>query len=109
MKIKKIIEDNGFKVEKVNGGYELSQYTPAGEDWMLTFDKLEDIVDYAENYDPAEDFVMWYEARKNGTRGVPDNSTLWEDQMWKKELLMVIADKVMLNEEKNRIRKNKKD
>ena len=94
MKIKKILENAGFKIEKVDGGYELSQYTPAGEDWILTFDKLEDIVSYAENYEPAEDFVMWYEARKNGTRGVPDDSTLWEDQQWKKELLMGILEEI---------------
>ena len=94
MKIRKILEDNGFKVEKVNGGYELSQYTPAGEDWILTFGKLEDIVNYAENYEPVEDFVMWYEARKNGTRGVPDDSTLCEDQHWKKELLNSIKQEI---------------
>ena len=94
MKIKKILEDNGFKVEKVNGGYELSQYTPAGEDWILTFEKLEDIVNYAENYEPAEDFVMWYEAKKSGTRGVPDNTILWEDQQWKKELLEKIVSEL---------------
>lgn len=94
MKIKKILENAGFKIEKVNGGYELSQYTPAGEDWTLTFDKLEDIVSYAENYEPAEDFVMWYEARKNGVRGVPDNTILWEDQQWKKELLEKIVSEL---------------
>lgn len=94
VKIKKILEDNGFKVEKVNGGYELSQYTPAGEDWILSFNNLEDIIDYAENYEPAEDFVMWYEARKNGARGVPDNTTLWEDQQWKKELLNSIKQEI---------------
>lgn len=94
MKIKKILENAGFKIEKVDGGYELSQYTPAGEDWILTFEKLEDIVNYAENYEPSEDFVMWYEARKNGTIGVPDDSTLWEDQQWKKELLIGILEEI---------------
>lgn len=92
--IKKILENNGFDVNVIDGGYEVSQYTPAEEDWILTFNKLEDIVDYAENFDPEEEFTMWIKAKQNGVRGIPSVPELWKDQLWKQELLNKVADKI---------------
>lgn len=62
----------------------MQQETPAGEDWNLSFNKLQDIKDYAENYDPEEDFNIWIEAKQNGVPGVAE---LWQDQLWKQNLL----------------------
>ena len=92
--IRKILENNGFNVDVIDGGFEISQYTPAGEDWLLTFNKLEDIVDYAENFDPEEEFTMWIEAKQNGVRGVPSVPELWKDQLWKQELMNKVADEI---------------
>ena len=83
----KKLEKLGFNVEKDNQGYNLQQYTPAGEDWNLSFNNLQDIKDYAENYDPEEDFNMWIEARQNKVAGVPEPAELWQDQLWKQNLL----------------------
>ena len=83
----KRLEKMGFDVEKDDQGYNLQQYTPAGEDWNLYFNKLQDIKEYAENYDPEDNFNMWIEAKQNGIRGVPNPAELWEDQLWKQNLL----------------------
>lgn len=88
--IEELLEDNGFNITEINGGYELSQYTPAGEDWLITLNELEDIVDYAENFDPEENFKAWFGAN----RGEPDVPELWKDQLWKQELLNEIADQI---------------
>ena len=92
--IKKILEKNNFNVNVIDGGFEISQYTPAGEDWFLTFNKLEDIVDYAENFDAEEEFTMWVKAKQNGVRGVPSVPELWKDQLWKQEILNKVADEI---------------
>lgn len=89
--IKKILEKNGFNVNVIDGGYAVRQYTDAGEDWYMTFDKLEDIVDYAKNFDPEEEFEMWVEAEQSGA---PSTQELWEDQLWKQELLNKVADEI---------------
>lgn len=83
----KRLEKMGFDVEKDDQGYNLQQYTPAGEDWNLSFNNLQDIKDYAENYDPEDDFNIWIEAKQNGVVGVPGVAELWQDQLWKQNLL----------------------
>ena len=89
--IKKILENNGFDVDVIDGGYAVSQYTYAGEDWYMTFNKLEDIVDYAENFDPEEEFEFWVKA---DCAGKPSVAELWQDQLWKQELLNKVADEI---------------
>lgn len=88
----KKLEKYGFNVRKEEDGYELQQYTPAGEDWYLYFRKLEEIKTYAEYFDPEEEFTMWVEAKQNGMKGVPSIPELWKDQLWKQELLQEIAN-----------------
>lgn len=99
-KIQKILENNGFNVNVIDGGYEVSQYTDAGEDWCMTFTNLEDIVDYAENFDPEENFTMWIKAKQNGVRGVPSVPELWKDQLWKQELLNKVVNEIDLRSKK---------
>lgn len=85
-----IIEQHGFDIVYQEDTVWISRYTPAGEDWNLYFDKLEDIIEYSENYDPEEDFAMWIEARKRDNT-VPGPTELWKDQLWKQETLKDIA------------------
>lgn len=92
--IKKILEKNGFDVTKSDGRFFIHQYTPTGEDWGFYIDNLSDIDDYAYNFDPEDEFEMWVEAKHNGARGVPSVSELWQDQLWKQELLNKVADKI---------------
>lgn len=91
--IEELLEDNGFNITEIDGGYELSQETPAGEDWFITLNELKDIVEYAEDFDPEEEFTMWNNARGN-VAGVPGVADLWQDQLWKQELLNKIADQI---------------
>lgn len=93
--IKKILEDNGFNVEQQEDGqWFISQYTPEGEDWGFSIDSLARIKEYAENFDPEEEFSMWIEAKHNGTKGVPGIAELWQDQLWKQEILEKCAREV---------------
>lgn len=89
-----IFERAGFFVFRNSDYIELSQYTPAGEDWRITLEKPADIIDYAEMFDPDEEFEMWMEAKQNGVAGVPKGSELWKDQLWKKNVLNKVAEKI---------------
>lgn len=93
MNLKRILENNGFNVKKIDRKYwEISQYTPAGEDWCYEIYKLNDFLEFAKNYDPEEDFAHWMEARCNGYNGVPKPSELWQDQLWKQEILNKVIE-----------------
>ena len=89
--IKKILESHGFDVTKEDNQYFIHQFTPEGEDWGFYVDNLVDIEDYAYNFDPEEEFEMWVKA---DVRGKPSVSELWQDQLWKKELLNNIAEEL---------------
>ena len=86
-----ICEKYGFNVTHEEDCVILQQHTPEGEDWNLYFDKIEDIIEYSENYDPEEDFAMWIEARQRD-KSVPGPAELWEDQLWKQHILKEIVD-----------------
>ena len=88
----KVFEDKGFCVDKEKGGgFFITRYTPAGEDWGFHLDKLEDIKQYAEDFDVDEEFEMWVEAKKSGFEGVPSYCELYQDQLWKQKVLNVLA------------------
>ena len=57
-KLINIFEKHGFSVieEPDNDSITIRQYTPAGEDWNLYFDRWEDVEDY--EVDPEEEFTM---------------------------------------------------
>lgn len=80
----KRLKNCGFNVEKEDGLYFISQYTPAGEDWGFYVKDEEDFYNYVENFDPEEEFEMLY---KSGISGLPKVSVLIEDQYWKSEIL----------------------
>lgn len=92
--IEQIFEYYDFSINDTGNEFELSQYTPAGEDWYIVLNKLEDIIEYAEDFDPEEEFTMWIEAKQNGAREVPNVPDLWEDQLWKQKLLNKVAEEV---------------
>ena len=89
MNLKKILEKHGFNVKyyKKYKMWEVSQYTPEGEDWSLTFCPLSDFKTYAESYNPRDDFKELFEAGQHGFGGVPDVPELWKDQLWKQTVL----------------------
>lgn len=88
-KLTSILEDEGFTVEVHENFVELSQYTPAGEDWSFEIQHKKDSVsfvynfrDYADSFDIDEEFDNLY-----GMSGSPDVQGLLDDQNWKKEKL----------------------
>ena len=93
-KIEDILEEYGFSISDEDGDYDLQLGTPAGEDWHIILNRLEDIVDYAEDFDPDSEFEMWVEAKMAGDSSIPGYSELLEDQQWKKDLLMKIAKEI---------------
>lgn len=88
--IEQIFEYNNFDIYDTGDGFELSQYSPEGEDWHIYLSDLEDIIEYAEDFDPEEEFKAWFGAN----RGEPSLVELWEDQLWKQKLLNKIAEEV---------------
>ena len=94
MNIRRALEKNGFTVEKQSDGWDISQFTPAGEDWHIFLDKLVDFESYVEGFDAEEEFCNWVEARRAGVAGVPSPSELWKDQEWKVETLNKVLEDI---------------
>ena len=95
MNVRKALEKNGFNVKKTKGVWNISQFTPAGEDWEYDVEDLNDIVQIIEGFDPEEEFCMWVEARRSGNvMGIPSPSELWKDQEWKKETLNKVLEDI---------------
>lgn len=95
------ISDTGFGPDS-EPGWELSQYSPAGEDFSFgvchnnDYEKaIEDIKDYANNFDEDEHIEMWIEARHNGVAGVPSTRELVEDAKDIHEMLKELAGDVL--------------
>lgn len=81
-KFRKIAEKHGWAVYDGNTFLEVSQYSPAGEDFSFTLDPdniVRDLREYAVSFDPDEHAEMWVEARKNGVSGVPSIRVLIND------------------------------
>lgn len=101
--IRQILEDNEFEVTPVNGDYDISRYTPAGEDWHIEVWKLTDLVEFAENFDPDEEMAMWCDAKHHGSKhmrdSIPGYSELWKDQLWKQKTLQKLAEKIRRTKE----------
>ena len=77
-----------------DGWVELSQSSPAGEDFSFTVSEnnlIEDVKDYAEDFDPEEHAAMWYDAGQRGVRGVPSLHELVEDADAIQEMLEDLA------------------
>lgn len=77
-----------------DGWVELSQFSPAGEDFGFTVSEnnlIEDVKDYAESFDSEEHAAMWYDAGQSGVRGVPSLHELVEDADAIQEMLNDLA------------------
>ncbi len=63
---KKKLEKFGFNVRKTSDGYEIQQYTPAGEDWNLYAKTIKDFEEVFRDFDEEEEFEMRVEAKTHG-------------------------------------------
>lgn len=94
--IKEKIEDAGWKVDDNDAIWEIGKCTPAGEDFWFTVNTeniLDEIKEYAEDFDVDEHVIMWVEAR-NSCRGVPSVRELLEDAEWIDNELQKLVDKL---------------
>lgn len=72
----KKIENLGWSIKKTEDGYCLENFSPAGGDMVIEEKTKEDIIQYCDNYDPQEEFDVWYGAK----RGEPTSpGELWND------------------------------
>lgn len=53
---------------------ELEKYSPAGEDFLFyveTENFVDNVKEYAANFDIDDHICMWIEAKQNGSKGIP--------------------------------------
>ncbi|KAB0577253.1 hypothetical protein EI53_01280 [Fusobacterium naviforme] len=92
-----VLEEQEWSVSSYTGDgrVELEKYSPAGEDFLMCVE-LENfpraVAQYYEDFDPDEHIEMWIEARRNGTRGVPNTRALVHDAEDIEKMLEKLAD-----------------
>ena len=90
------IEKLDWTIHEYDGDVELENWSPAGEDLIVYATKanfVQDIVSYAENFDPDEHIEMWVEAKRTGsTSGIPSIRELVEDADAIEEMLNELAN-----------------
>lgn len=95
------IEDYGWNITAYDGSYwDISQFTPAGEDFCFTINHnnnvkkaIEEIIQYADDFDIDEHIEMWADARQidNNRLKVPPIRILVEDAETIQEMLDNLA------------------
>lgn len=104
-KLKEIIKKLGWEIDDIsysNGdiGWDLRQYSPAGEDFGFSIchnndvqRAIKEISEYAEDgFDIDEHIEMWIEAKHNGCKGIPKTIELVEDAKAIKEMLVNLSN-----------------
>ena len=92
-KHRQICEELGWSL-RLSEDVELSQYSPAGEDFSFCVsieNFVEEVVEYAANFDIDYHIETWLEAKSNGVRGVPSARVLVEDAYAIDEMLCCLA------------------
>lgn len=78
-----ICDKEGWEVYPSDDTIDIRQGSPRGEDFGFTIDKNKDYVEqienYADNFDADEHVEMWVEAKRNGVSGVPSITELVDD------------------------------
>lgn len=107
-KLKEILENEGWKIDEeikwADGtmGWQISKYSPAGEDFSITIETnnnidkaIEEINEQAEKFDEDEHSTMWIEAKYHRTlKNIPSNKELVQDAENIHNMLKELAGKV---------------
>lgn len=108
-KLKEIIKKLGWEVIEENYGgkaigWNLQKYSPAGEDFNFSIchnndvrKALQEISEYAENFDEEEHINMWLEAKRNNVRGIPCIKELVADAEEISNMLMELSNYLFNN------------
>lgn len=78
----KTLEVLGWTVHEYDDTYGIYQQSPAGEDFGFEVSKenfVDEIKNYANDFDPDEHIEMWVMAKYNGGNGIPSVRVLVED------------------------------
>ena len=90
-----ICDKEGWLVYPSSNTIDLRKSSPAGEDFIFSIEKgkdyIEQIEQYADNFDADEHAEMWVDAKRNGASGVPSITELVDDA---KEIQKMLYDLV---------------
>lgn len=101
-KIIEIAEKLEWTVNVENDYIEFGQYSPAGEDFSFIVNTvtpkeiIEQVVEYADDFDIDEHIGMWIEAKRNGVSGVPSTRELVYDAEEISEMLNTLAERLLI-------------
>ena len=109
-KLKEIIEKLGWKIDDISFGdgevgWDLQQYSPAGEDFYFSIchnndvkKAISEISEYAENFDEEEHIEMWIEAKHHhNVRDIPSAKVLVQDAEDIANMLMELSNYLLGN------------
>lgn len=99
-KQREVIENLDWKISPCNfadgkAGWELSKYSPAGEDFVISVeddDLAHNVYEAYMDFDTDEHIEMWVEAKHNGINGVPSIRELCDDADAIDEMLKTLSD-----------------
>lgn len=94
-RFERICEKLDWSINEYKNNVELEKFSPAGEDFFFCVDKkdfINNVVEYAEDFDADEHAEMWIENRHT-VSGVPQSiRTLIDDADAIKEMLLELAE-----------------
>ena len=103
-KIANIAEKLEWSVSINDNDFELSKYSPAGQDFYIyiSAEDLEDLEDFADNlneryndFDVSEEAYLWLDDSGHGKNGSPyDMKDLYEDMEACQEMIKELADEI---------------
>lgn len=91
----------GWSVYEDESGWDIRKASPAGEDFGFFVHKssvkdagdfVREVRQYADDFDPDENIEMWVEARRSGSRGIPEIRTLVQDADDIQDMLNELAE-----------------
>ena len=104
-RVKALCEKLDWKVYEYEKDVELEKYSPAGEDFFFCVNKkdfIQNVIEYAEDFDADEHAEMWVENR-HSVKGVPQSiRTLIDDADAIKDMLLELANYLKLKNKKVR-------
>lgn len=100
-KIIEIAEKLEWTANVTNDYIEFRQYSPAGEDFSFIVNTVtpkeivEQVVEYADDFDIDEHIEMWIEAKRNGVLGVPSTRELVCDAEDISKMLNTLTERLL--------------
>ncbi len=104
------LEQLDWIVNESESWIELEKYSPAGEDFIFSVSVdnfVDEIKEYAADFDPDEHVTMWVEAKYNGAKNIPSIRELVEDADAIDEMLQELA--IAMCEIQNQVEQKQED